>query len=625
MRKPLISVIIATYNSGPYLREAIESILRQSVSDLELLVIDDGSTDGTRDLVAQVSDTRLSYYWQANTGQTSAKNQGISKARGEFIGFCDGDDYWYANKLELQLPLFAQSPVVGVVYSAADAIDQHGNPLDKTLSALYRGVVTPQLFMRNFVPFGTALVRRECIERIGAFDSSLMMGIDWDLWLRVSAHYQFDFVAQATYAYRIWSGQMSKNWRGRYSSAFRIMDKFVRANPGAISANLRRKGFADTFANRARARSREQPIAAIGDGARSVLLDPLEPYSWSSLGRVIKNATRSRSETPAFSGREGYPPLKRALWRAATMLTLRHPRIFMYHRFSHETKPRATPANEFREQMLLLRKRCDVVPLADLFANGNGQRRKPQAVITVDDGYSDFFEIAFPILRELGIRATVFVTTGFVDRKLFLWPDRIRAVLENSPPGVYQLTGTWHGQQITLRDPKEREAAWSQLADQLVFTTIVNRELAVADLAGALGVTSGALDMSSHEAMTWAQLREISRAGFEIADHSFSHACLPTMSDEEMLSDLSRSKALLEQMLGVRVRSFAYPNGTRRDYDARLIRLVRELGYENAVLSIPALVRAERRFELGRYSGNCPVEQFRSIVDGFGILRQLTQ
>ena len=620
MHKPLVSVVIATYNSGVYLREAVESVLRQTVSDIELLVIDDGSTDGTRELIGQIHDERLTYVWQANAGQTAAKNHGVAKARGAFIGFCDGDDYWYANKLELQLPLFERSPAVGVVYSAAEEIDQHGNSLGRTMVAPYRGVVTPQLFLRNFVPFGTAVIRRECIERIGAFDSSLRMGIDWDLWLRASAHYEFDFVAQATYAYRIWSGQMSKNWRGRYSSAFRIMEKFVTEHPEAISANLRRKAFADTFANRARARQHEHPMGAVGDGARAILLDPLQPYSWKTFGRVLKDAATSRP-TPAAASSERYHLLKRVLAPAAAILTANRPRVFMYHRFSEEPQNRALDAAGFRKQMLMLKERCEVLTLAELLARDPAKAGKSTAVITVDDGYADFFDIAFPILQDLGLRATVFVTTGFVDRRLFLWPDRIRALLEMSPPQILQLSGSWQGQQIKLRNAQEREAAWHQLADQLVFATAARRDAAVADLAAAIGIPVEPLDMSRYRAMTWTQLQQMSSAGFEIADHSATHPWLPTMSDEQVLEDLGGSKAQLEKMLGIRVRSFAYPNGTKRDYDVRLIGLLRKLGYENAVLSIPAPVSRKHRFEIGRFSGDCTAGEFRSIVDGFGILR----
>ena len=628
MSKPLVSVVIATYNSGPYLREAMDSVLQQSVDDLELVVIDDGSTDSTPELVASFTDPRISYFRQDNAGQTAAKNHGIRRARGEFIGFCDGDDYWYRNKLELQLPLLNRSARVGVVYSAADAVDPQGKPLGHTLPAPHRGAVTAQLFMRNFVPFGTSVIRRECIERLGAFDSSQRMGIDWDLWLRISTQYEFDCVAQSTYAYRIWSGQMSKNWRGRYSSAFRIMENFVRAYPQAVPARLRRKAIADTYATRGRARSHEMPLRAISDGVRGVVLDPLEPYMWATLVRLTKDAlipsARPSSAQTFTSAGGNYPRYKRLLGRSTALLTASHPRIFMYHRFSRETRLRAMQMDAFRQQMSLLKARCDIVTLAELCEKGRRlDRIRPQAVITVDDGYADFFEVGFPVLHELGLRATVFVTTGFIDGQLYLWPDRMRALLETAPTGTYSLSGKWEGQQVQLRTADEREEAWNRLADQLVFRRESEREQALTDLADSLGMRADSLDMTPYKAMTWAQLRELTEAGFEIADHSHGHGNLPLMSDEEIRSDLSQSRSLLETKLGIRVRSFAYPNGTKKDYDARLVGLLQHLGYENAVLSVPAPADPRRRFEVGRFAGDCAMERFRSVVDGFAILRAL--
>jgi peptidoglycan/xylan/chitin deacetylase (PgdA/CDA1 family) len=448
------------------------------------------------------------------------------------------------------------------------------------------------------------------------------MGIDWDLWLRVSAHYEFEFVAQATYAYRIWSGQMSKNWRGRYTSAFRIMEKFVSEHPGAISTSLRRKAFADTYANRARARKHEHPVGAIGDGARAVLLDPMEIYSWKTLGRTLKDAIVWQKQRAA-QPHNRYPFIERTLSPAVAMLTAGRPRIFIYHRFSAKPENRTLAADTFRKQMLLLKERCEVLTLAELFARRDSGGSKPTAVITVDDGYRDFFDIAFPILRDLGLRATVFVTTGFIDGRLLLWPDRIRALLESSPRRVLRLAGVaWQDQEIKLRDARECEAAWHQLADQLLFATNQQRELAITELAAALGSPAHTPDLSRFEAMTWAQLQQLSTAGFEIGDHSATHPYLPSMTDDEAMQDLGSSKTQLEQMLGIRVRSFAYPNGLKRDYSARTIELLRQLGYENAVLSVPAPFNHKRRFEIGRFSGECTVDEFRRIVGGFAVLRQ---
>jgi len=575
--------------------------------------------------VEQIHDDRLSYLWQANAGQTSAKNRGVREAKGKFVGFCDGDDYWYPHKLELQLPLFCKSQAVGVVYSAVDTIDANGNFLDQPPSDFYRGDVLERLFLSNFVPFGTAVVRRECIEQVGAFDGSLSMGIDWDLWLRISASYEFDYFPGPTYAYRIWPGQMSRNWRGRYTSAFRIMEKFARENPGRISLRLRRKALGNTFANRARARVAEEPLAAIQDGARAISLDPLDTYSWKTLGRVVM-AAGSGVSNRSSDGSElrKYQLLKQVLSPLVARLTSACPRIFMYHRFSKQTEARSLGIAEFREQMVLLRERCEIFPLSELLDRQRAKTRtgKLMAAVTIDDGYKDFYEIAFPVLQELGIRATVFVTTGFVDRKLFLWPDYIRALLNTSPAGTYALTGYWRGVKISLESQVQRESVWHQLANQLVFASMATRDSAIAELAGSLSMRIEDIDMSAFQAMTWADLREISDAGFEIADHSYAHACLPTMSDGEVRRDLTTSRSLLMSMTGACVRSFAFPNGTRMDCEARLIEALRDVGYESAVLSIPAPVDVERPFELGRFSGSCTLERFRHLIDGFGILRE---
>ncbi len=623
MPTPLVSVVIATYNSGDYLREAVDSVLSQTVTDLELLVVDDGSTDGTRDLIANVSDPRVIYIWQPNGGQTVAKNHGVRRSRGEFIGFCDGDDYWYPNKLELQLPKFNQSSRTGVVYSPADTIDEHGKLLGGEIAEKFSGQVTDELFLRNFVPFGTAMVRRRCMEEVGGFDESLAMGIDWDLWLRISARYHFDYVPQSTYAYRIWSGQMSRNWRGRYSNAFRIMDNFLRQHPDAVAQDVRRRALANTYSNRARARMHEHPTAAVQDAAQGIALDPWASYSWKTAGRTLINALRTRGKVTEFERRgENYYAIKRSLSRAVRLLTRTEPRIFMYHRFGWKAAERAMSADEFRSQMLILKARCDVVTLTELFDTKRTENGRPQAVVTVDDGYEDFFRIAYPVLRELDLRATVFVTTGFVDRKLYLWPDHIRALLDRSTAGTVDLGGFWAGQQVNLTNKNERELTWNRLADQLVFVTECVRTTAIEDLARSLGLALSDGDMTPYEAMTWEQLRELRSAGFEIGDHSQFHASLSLLPPEKLASELINSKRLLEAKLGSPVRSFAYPNGTRQDATANVIAAVSQAGYEQAVLSVPSKVSATVRFELGRFSGTCSPERFRSLVDGFGILRR---
>src|SRR5262245_16163302 len=184
MSDPMVSVVIATYQMASFVGKAIESVLAQSYRHFELIVVDDGSTDDTRSVVQRyLSDARVRYHWQENAGQTVAKNTGIRLSSGKYVGFCDADDEWLPQKLGLQVPVLEARETVGLAYTRVQRI----GAVDETLPVTGpSGQVTAELFLYNFVPFGTALVRRACLEKVGVFDERYRMGIDWDLWLRIS-------------------------------------------------------------------------------------------------------------------------------------------------------------------------------------------------------------------------------------------------------------------------------------------------------------------------------------------------------------------------------------------------------------------------------------------------------
>jgi glycosyltransferase involved in cell wall biosynthesis len=259
---PAVSVVVAAYNMGDYVREAIDSVLAQQGVDLEVVVIDDGSTDDTATVLAEFNDDdRVRVIRQENQGQPRAKNAGLRACRGRLIAFCDADDYWLPDKLALQLPLFERDPRVGVVYSTILILPADGDPYAPPHD-MYRGDVLDKLFVHNLVPFGTAVVRRECLEEAGGFDERIPMGIDWDLWLRIATRWHFDFVPEPTYAYRIWPGQMSHNWQGRYDCALKIMQRFLETHPGRIPASVVDTAYADTYTSLAGAHFEHTGVAA---------------------------------------------------------------------------------------------------------------------------------------------------------------------------------------------------------------------------------------------------------------------------------------------------------------------------------------------------------------------------
>ena len=249
--QPLVSVVIATYNMGQYLPEAIDSVLAQRWENLEVIVVDDGSTDDTPEQMKRFEGNgRVRYLPTENRGQPKAKNRGLKEANGDFIAFCDADDVWHPEKLNVQMPLF-EDQNTGVVYSEVSYIDQNGKTVDKPQPyERYSGKVTNQLIIKNFVPFGTAVIRRECLERNGYFDENLPMGIDWDLWLRYSVDWSFQYTPEKTYVYRVWPGQMSSNYRGRYDNAFVILEKFIKDNPKKVPDYLISRAWADMYVSR---------------------------------------------------------------------------------------------------------------------------------------------------------------------------------------------------------------------------------------------------------------------------------------------------------------------------------------------------------------------------------------
>ena len=283
----LVSVVIATYNMGRYLPQAVQSALSQDYPSIEVQIVDDGSTDDTPEVVGQWrEEPRVRVHRQVNAGQTRAKNQGIALARGAFVAFLDADDVWLPGKLTRQMALFGP-PEVGVVYSGYECMDADGRALPNEPARMYRGRITGPLLIDNFVSFSSSIVRRSCLSACGGFDETLEMGIDYELWLRLSARYVFDFVPEVMLRYRIWPGSMSKNYRKRYQSAIRIMEGFLAKHPGVVGAARIRQAWAHTYVGRGNVTLwREQDRrAALQDYARALRFVPWYWPAWRALLR----------------------------------------------------------------------------------------------------------------------------------------------------------------------------------------------------------------------------------------------------------------------------------------------------------------------------------------------------
>jgi glycosyltransferase involved in cell wall biosynthesis len=200
-----ISVIIPTYNYGHFVREAIDSALAQSYPALEVIVIDDGSTDDTPQILAGYGD-RIRAIRQDNQGVGTARNVGIAAARGEYIAFLDSDDIWKPEKLEREIALFDADPSLGMVHCGAESFDNTGKTLSVLMSGMEGWVASELLRLDREVitaPGSGTLVPKRVAEEIGGFDTRLQPSEDWDFCYRIAVHYRVGFVPAVLVRYRL--------------------------------------------------------------------------------------------------------------------------------------------------------------------------------------------------------------------------------------------------------------------------------------------------------------------------------------------------------------------------------------------------------------------------------------
>ncbi|MBE9126713.1 MULTISPECIES: glycosyltransferase [unclassified Coleofasciculus] len=244
---PQISVIIPAYNASKTIKETVESVLNQTFSDFELIVINDGSTDSTSEIISTIKDERLKVFSYPNTGVAASRNRGVSQALGEYISFLDADDLWTPDKLETQLKALQENPPAAVAYSWTDWIDEFGQFLRPGGHFTENGDVYVKLLLKDFIESGSnPLIRRQALTEVGGFDESLAFAEDWDLWLRLAAQYSFVAIPSPQILYRISPNSASFNvWKMELGS-LRVIDKALAEAPASIQ-HLKREILANRY------------------------------------------------------------------------------------------------------------------------------------------------------------------------------------------------------------------------------------------------------------------------------------------------------------------------------------------------------------------------------------------
>jgi len=257
----MVSVVISAHNASPWIAETLESIFAQTFRDFELIVVDDGSTDDTRQVVARYGPS-VRLITIGRSGKSTGKNTGIRAAKGDYIAFVDADDLWTPEKLELQVELLRRQPDLAWAYADGYLFDDStGKTVGRfgQIARLHSGNILRSLLLVDFIASPTPIVRRDILERVGCFDETLLrhQPEDWDLWLRIAADYPVGLVNQPLVRYRLHAASLTarEEPRSALEGQVFVVERAVARHPECLG-NLRNRAIANLYLGTGRVMAR---------------------------------------------------------------------------------------------------------------------------------------------------------------------------------------------------------------------------------------------------------------------------------------------------------------------------------------------------------------------------------
>ena len=284
--EPLVSVIIPTFNGAKYIGAAIDSILAQTYRHVEVLVVDDGSTDETPAIVRGYG-APVHYVQQSNAGTAAARNTGVRVSRGEIVALLDHDDLWLPRKLERQLPLFERDPKVGLVFAG---IEFFLNDTGRVTATYFPAeeLSAHDLLAHEVLPIQTVMFRRSALDKVGPFDTALRGTDDWDMSIRMGAEFRVVGFPETLARVRLHETQQGRNADNMFHQAMRVVEKHEHLHPGC------------------------RECAAAARKSRGILR---EDYYGHIKGRAVAAWSEGRRASATFTAVRAFWENPPALWR----------------------------------------------------------------------------------------------------------------------------------------------------------------------------------------------------------------------------------------------------------------------------------------------------------------------
>jgi len=306
----------------------------------------------------------------------------------------------------------------------------------------------------------------------------------------------------------------------------------------------------------------------------------------------------------------------------AKTVTRKQPRILMYHRFSDEKECDKTSAATFETQMTILRDKFNVRALTDVISKiRDGQQVEPDTVvITVDDGYSDFYQIAFPVLKKYKLPATLYAVTDFIDKKVWLWPDKIEYILNNTTCNALNIVIDNKKEKVLLETRDEKYAAWLKVMNYCAYLWENERLEFIDNLALLADVKVNDSPVFPYKSMDWEQVRELADNNITIGAHTRSHPILSRIDEHKLEHEIAGSKQRIEEETGSEVSCFCYPNGQYNDYTRKAKETIINSGFSNATVAFADTLGWKDHFELRRYGVGDNMFHFCKVINGMEML-----
>lgn len=601
-----VSVIIASYNSARFLPTTLDSVFNQTYKDFEIVLVDDGSTDNTKEALKPYLD-KIRYFYQENKGPSAARNLAIKNSNGQYLAFIDSDDIWLRQKLEKQVDYLDMHPKVGLVHTAVDnfgsilAYQIENSKYKKSLIQRQKErqgwVFERILFEGTEIGTSSVMIRKQVFEEIGSFDESLVWCEDADYWLRIAKKYPIAFLED-----------MLTKHRRRSTGLTAIHKEYLESK---IIVFLRHIAFLPEKYPGREKRQREVLAFYFYDVGHSYY----HTGSYKDAAKMFKQSFKHYKKIKPFiflifaylkidlhKIRLGNPKrilgnLAMFLFRITGVLSLYSLFLRRFGRskvaalyFHHICDIRGEIEREKEIQISnyikYIKKRFQFLKPDEFlqFLNGSDGKYRQGAILTLDDGYKDNLNFFYEILRPLDIIPIIFITVSNVESNKPFWWDMIEGFADLIYKGevAYEdLEKKFDEKLLSLTKIESPDGSGRNSVHHKINTFFSSLQTKDRDRF-IKQIEPFVAHLTLPSILSWEDIGALSEEGVEIGAHTLRHPNLAVIPEEDAIIEIKESKSIIEKRIGKKVRFFSYPTGI---WNEKVKSLVKDAGYETAFIT----------------------------------------